>query len=99
MSGRRASNLGGDLTRLGLDPAPHRPDLDADDGDEGMAVSVSIMAPGDRFESSHRHLPGDADHEQIADALVRCLLGVAASHGSLGLVATVVSRMRQEVSG
>ena len=94
--------MSGDVVRqLSLDPAPCPPGTDADDGDgfEGMAVSVTIVAPGDRFESSHRHLPGGADHEQIADALVRCLLGVAASHGGLALVATVISRMRQEVTG
>jgi hypothetical protein len=69
----------------------------ADEEPGSLSVSVSVIGPDGSYQGAHRGLPLDADHEQVADALVRCLLGAAAAHGGTALLATVYARIRQEV--
>lgn len=76
-----------------------RYDIDTDqapdeDSDETM-VLVVVEPPGGTAYRSAIHIPGNADGEQIADALIRCVNGVASAHGWATFM-SIRSRMMQE---
>lgn len=70
-------------------------DTATDDDVEETMVLVVVEPPGGTAYRSAIHIPGIADSEQIADALVRCVNGAASAHGWETFMSTRARMMKE----